>query len=162
MPAPSPWDSSSNLDLVAVLLGPARVHAKQHAGPVLALGAAGAGVHLEIGIVGVGLAGEQRLELAPRGFGLELLERFLGLGDDALILLGLAELDHADLVVEVALDPADGVELVVERGALLHHALGARRVVPERGVFGLRVQLGEARLRLVEVKDASSAVRSTA
>ena len=79
-----------------------------------------------------------------------------------LILLGLAELDHGDLVVELALDPADGVELVVERVALLHHALGARGVVPEVGVFGLRVQLGEARLGLVEVKDASSAVRSTA
>ena len=61
------------LDLVAVLLGPARVHAKQHAGPVLALGAAGAGVHLEIGVVAVGLARQQRLELAARGLGLELL-----------------------------------------------------------------------------------------
>ncbi len=39
------------LDLVAVLLGPARVHAQQHAGPVLAFGAAGAGMDLEIGIV---------------------------------------------------------------------------------------------------------------
>ena len=60
------------LDLVAVLLGPARVHAHQHVGPVLALGAAGAGMHFEIGVVAVGLARQQRLELAPRGFGLEL------------------------------------------------------------------------------------------
>ena len=59
-------------------------------------------------------------------------------------------------------DPADGVELVLERVALLHHALGAGGVVPESGVFGLGVQLGEPRLGLVEVKDASSAVRSTA
>jgi hypothetical protein len=36
------------LDLVAVLLGPARVHAQQHVGPVLALGAAGAGMLIEI------------------------------------------------------------------------------------------------------------------
>ena len=79
---------------------------------------------------------------------LSALERRLGFGDDALILLGLAEFDHADLIVELALDPADGVELIVERVALLHHALGARRVVPESGVFGLRVQLGEARLGL--------------
>ena len=79
-----------------------------------------------------------------------------------LILLGLAELDHGELIVELALDPADRVELVVERGALLHHALRARRVVPEIGVFGLGIQLGEARLGLVEVKDASSAARSTA
>ena len=67
-----------------------------------------------------------------------------------------------DLVVEIALHPADGVELVFERVALLHHALGAGGIVPESGVFGLRVQLGEARLGGVEVKDASSAVQSTA
>ena len=57
-----------------------------------------------------------------------------------------------DLVVELALHPADGVELVFERVALLHHALGAGGVVPERGVFGLRVQLGEARLGLSKSK----------
>ena len=45
------------LDLVAVLLGPARIHAKQHAGPVLAFRSAGAGVDFEIAIVRVGLAG---------------------------------------------------------------------------------------------------------
>ena len=90
-------------------------------------------MHLEIGVVGVGFARQQRFELAARGLGLEPLERRLGLGDDALILLGLAELDHADLVVEFALHPADGVELIVERVALLHHALGAGGVVPKVG-----------------------------
>ena len=80
----------------------------------------------------------------------------------ALILLGLAELDHGELVVELALDAADRGELVLERGALLHHALGALLVVPEIGVLGLRVQLVEPLARLVEVKDASSAARPTA
>ena len=47
-------------DLEAVLLGPARVHAQQHLGPVLAFGAAGAGMNLEIGIEPVGLARQQR------------------------------------------------------------------------------------------------------
>ena len=59
-----------------------------------------------------------------------------------LILLGLAELDQRDVVVELVLDPADGVELVVERVALAHDVLGARGVVPEVGVFGVGVQLG--------------------
>jgi hypothetical protein len=67
MPASRPG-SLRDIDLEAVLLGPARVHAQQHLGPVLALGAAGAGMDFEIGIVGVGLARQQRLELAPRGF----------------------------------------------------------------------------------------------
>ena len=127
MPASSPCGLFEILDLVAVLLGPARVHAQQHAGPVLALGAAGAGMDFEIAVVGVGLAREQRFELAPRHLGLQRLERGFGLGDDLLVLFGLAELDHGELVVELALDAADGVELVLERGALLHHALRALR-----------------------------------
>jgi hypothetical protein len=44
----------------------------------------------------------------------------------------------------------------------LHQALGALLVVPEVGIFGELVQLGEADARLVEVKDASSAARPTA
>ena len=149
-------------DLVAVLLGPARVHAHEHVGPVLALGAAGAGMDLDVGIVGIGLARQQRLELASSDLGLELLERLFGLGDDLLIALGLAELDHGELVVELALDAADRGELVLERGALLHHALRALLVVPEVGIFGLLVELLQASARLVEVKDASSAARPTA
>jgi hypothetical protein len=56
-------------DLVAVLFGPARIHAQQHLRPVLRLGAAGAGVHFQEGVVGVGLAGQQALDLASLGLG---------------------------------------------------------------------------------------------
>ena len=150
------------LDLVAVLLGPARVHAHEHVGPVLALGAAGAGMDLEVGVVAVGLARQQRLELAPGDVRLEPPQRVLGVGDDGAVLLGLAELDHGELVVELLLDAPDGGELVLERGALLHQALRALLVVPESGVLGLLVQLLKPRPRLVEVKDASSAARPTA
>jgi hypothetical protein len=52
--------------------------------------------------------------------------------------------------------------LIVERIALAHQALCARSVVPKVGVFGLFVQLGETTARGIEVKDASSAARSTA
>ena len=145
-----------------MLLGPARVHTKQHASPVLAFGAAGAGMNFEIGLIGVGLAGKQRLKLATGGLGFQALERRFGFIDDALILLGLAELDHADVIGQLGLHSADRVELIIERVALLHHALSAGRVVPQIGIFSLSVQLGKPRLGLVEVKDASSAVRSTA
>ena len=79
-----------------------------------------------------------------------------------LIVLGLAELDHRDLVIELLLDARNRAELVVERGALLHQPAGALRVVPQIGIFGLPVQLGQPRARLVDVKDASSAARPTA
>jgi hypothetical protein len=117
---------------------------------------------LQVAVIGIGLAREQRLELAPRHLGLEGAQRLLGLVDDRLILLGLAELDHADIVLEVALDPPDGGELILEVGAFLHQALGALIVVPQIGIFGEGVQLLEPPACLVEVKDASSAVPRTA
>jgi hypothetical protein len=52
--------------------------------------------------------------------------------------------------------------LILERIALAHHLLGALGIVPEIGVFGLAVQFREPALRLIDVKDASSAVRQTA
>jgi hypothetical protein len=79
-----------------------------------------------------------------------------------LVFLGLAELDHGELVIEFLLNPTDAGELVLERGALLHHALRALLVIPKRGVFGLLVQFSKPRARLVDVKDASSAARLTA
>src|SRR3546814_18750736 len=50
-------------DLHPALFGPAHIHALEHLGPVLAFGAAGAGVDLDIAIIAVGLARAQRLDL---------------------------------------------------------------------------------------------------
>ena len=61
------------LDLIPVLLRPAHIHAREHAGPILAFGAAGAGMNFEIGVIGVGFARQQRLELAARDIGLQLV-----------------------------------------------------------------------------------------
>ena len=149
-------------DLEAVLFGPARVHAQQHRGPVLAFGAAGAGMDLEIGIEAVGLAAEQRFELAARDFLLQGFQRGFGFRDHALVVLGLAEFDHADIVLELALDLADAGKRILQRGPLLHQLLGLLRIVPEIGVFGELVQLREARRGCIDVKDASSAARPTA
>jgi murein DD-endopeptidase MepM/ murein hydrolase activator NlpD len=150
------------IDLVAVLLGPARVHAQQDGRPVLALGAAGAGMHLEIAVIGVGLARQQRLELAAPDLGAQALERGLGLGHHGAVVLGLAEPDHLDIVREIALDASKRRQLVVEHRAFLHQALRLLRVVPQARSLGELVQLGETRARLVDVKDASSAARLTA
>ena len=44
--------------MVVALLGPAQVHTQQHLGPVLGVGAAGAGVDSEDGVAAVVLTGE--------------------------------------------------------------------------------------------------------
>ena len=55
-----------DLDLEAAALEPAQVHAQQHLGPVLGLGAAGAGVDGDDGAALVELAAEEALLLAAR------------------------------------------------------------------------------------------------
>ena len=145
------------LDLAAVALGPARVHALQHLGPVLAFGAAGAGIDLDIGVVGVGLAGEHGLDLTPLDLGLDGAERALRLDRNRQVVFGLGKLDHADIVGEVALEALDGVDLVGEMLTLAHQLLGTIRRIPEVRQLAEGVQFGEADLCAVIVKDASSA-----
>ena len=89
-----------HLDLEAAALRPARVHAQEHRGPVLALGAAGAGVDFEIGVVGVGLARQHRLDLAR--LHLACIERIAASASSmtACVALFLAELDQADIVFQ--------------------------------------------------------------
>ncbi len=78
------------LDLVALLVGPAHVHAHQHFGPVLALGAARACMDFEEGVVAVGLAREQRLDFAPLDLGPKLGQRGFGFRHHLLVVLLLA------------------------------------------------------------------------
>jgi hypothetical protein len=120
------------------------------------------GMHLKIGVERIGLAGEQGLELAARGIRLQLAQGLFRFGDGGLIVLGFAQFQKRELIVEFLLDAADGFELILQRIALLHDLGGALRIVPEFGVFRLLVQLGEPGIRCIEVKDASSAARPTA
>ena len=128
---------ADDLDLVVAPLRPAHIHALQHLRPVLALGAAGAGVDLHIGVVGVGLAGEQRFHLALVRFGPELLQRRLGFRDDALVALLLTERDELNIVVKLECDPAEARERGFELLPLAHEALRPRRVAPEIWRFEL-------------------------
>ena len=52
-----------DLDAEAATFGPARVHAQQHLGPVLRVGAAGAGVQFDDGVVLVVGSAEETLGL---------------------------------------------------------------------------------------------------
>jgi hypothetical protein len=61
------------------------------------------------------------------------------------------------LIVEILLHAADRLKAVFERVTLAHYALRAHLVVPQFGILGFFVQLGEAPLRGLDVKDASSA-----
>jgi hypothetical protein len=115
----------------------------------------------EVAVIAVGLAREEALDLAPLCLGAQLFQARLGFGDDSRIALGLAEPDQLDRLVDLALDPAIAVDRPLQPGALAQQRLRRRRVVPQPGVFRLGVQLGEAPVGDLPVKDASSAAPTT-
>src|SRR6185437_2799231 len=119
--------------LVVVRFGPARIHAQQHLGPVLRLGAAGARVNFEIGVVAVGFARQQALGLALASLIAQLGEIGLGLGDDGLVAFGLAHLDQADRVVKLVLDPPITLDAALEARLFAHDRLRAPGIVPKIG-----------------------------
>ena len=151
-----------HVDGIAPRFGPARVHAGQHLRPVLRFGAAGAGVDLDEAVIGVGLAGEQAVGLHAHRAVAQRQKGGLGLGDDLVVPLGLAQLDEVATVPGLALERAMAAERVLDPRALAHHLARALGVVPERRVLDQGVQRGEPGLRSLRVKDASSAARATA
>ncbi len=143
------------LDLHAVALGPALVHALEHLRPVLALGAAGAGIDLDIGVVAVGLAGEQRLDLVGLGARGEFAQAGERLGLHLGVAFGLGHLDQLDGVVAVALDRGHRLDRFVEPAALLHDRLRLLGIVPQRGILDARVEFVEPALRAVPLDEAA-------
>jgi hypothetical protein len=89
------------------------------------------------------------------------VEQLLGVGDDRRVALGVAERDQLDRLIDIVLDALVAVDRAFEPGALAQDRLRGGRIVPQLRVFGLGVQLGQAAVGDVPVKDASSAAPTT-
>ena len=150
------------LDLVAALFGPARIHARQHFGPVLRLGAARAGIDFQIRVVGVRFAGQQALDLAALGFLGGLAQRRQSLGHHGRIVVGLRHGDQFERVAHVLFERLHPLDRASDLVALAHQRLRRGGVIPQIGVLGAVVQLREALDGDIPVKDASSAAPRTA
>jgi hypothetical protein len=85
------------------------------------------------------------------------VQRRLGLGGDRLIAFGVGEFDEAERIVEFALELQVAVDGAVEPVPFAQDALRLLRVIPEVRVLREGVQLLEPPVRLIPVKDASSA-----
>src|SRR3546814_662834 len=142
-------------DLHAVAFGPARVHALEHPGPILALGAARAGIDLDIGVVGVGLTREQRLDLAFIGTPRERGQVLGALGRHFLVAFRLGKLDQFGGVGKLVLDGAGRGDRLVEPLALAHHRLGELGIVPQRLILDARVEFIEAAERAIPIEEAA-------
>jgi hypothetical protein len=115
----------------------------------------------EITVVAVGLARQEAFELALLCLVAQLFEAPLGLGDDLVVALAFAELDQLQRLIDLALDTAVALDRALKSGALAQDLLRRRAVVPQLRVFGLAVQLFEAGVGGIPVKDASSAAPAT-
>jgi hypothetical protein len=151
-----------DLYLVALLFGPAGVHAHQHRRPVLALGAACAGVNFKEAVVAVGLAGQQRLDFQLGDFGTEPFQLVFRVLHDRRIVFHLAHFDQLDGIRYGLLQPLDGGNAAFQVLPLAHDRLRLFRIVPQVRIFGAGVQLVQVSQCLIPVKDASSAVQWTA
>jgi hypothetical protein len=124
------------LDLEAVLLGPAHVKAQQHLRPVLRFRSARPRVDLDIGIVAVGLARQQRLEPALLRGLRRAWRSWLGSATLAASSLRLAELEQGQRVVELAHQPLDRADAALELRLLAQGRLRLGLVGPQRRVGG--------------------------
>ena len=109
-----------HLDLVAGAFRPSRIHAREHARPVLGFGAPGAGMDFKIGVVGVRLAGEQRLQFGLSGARLQLLQSGERFTEQILVTLLLGQFGHFEVFGELGFDLGDFGHRRFKLVALLH------------------------------------------
>jgi hypothetical protein len=102
----------------------------------------------------VQLAREHPGELGLADAPLEVVELAVDLGDDAVVLLGDAELEELLGVVDVARELLGLFDLGLDRRALAGDRLRALGVVPEPRRQGLLVERVDLPFQLGEVKDA--------
>jgi hypothetical protein len=135
-------------------LRPSEVHPEEHLGPVGRLGASGTRADREDGAAAVVLAGEEEERAlasevlleggdVPRELGFEVPVGAVG--------QQLRELGGRGRAL---LQPAPGGDLVAEALGLPQDLLRGTLVIPEAGSEGERVELGDAAILGLEVKDA--------
>ena len=143
------------LHLEAPALRPAGVHALEHAGPVLGLQAAGAGVQGEDGVVGVVFAGQQLGQLQ----GIQLLDEAAGgglrLGGEVLVIFFQGQFHGGLRLVGQGLGILVGLDHLAAAVDLAHQLLGGVSVIPEIRRHGLFLHGGDVGQLPFDVKETS-------
>src|SRR5690348_3242165 len=123
------------LGFPATVLAPAQVHAQQHFGPVLRLGAAGAGLDVDERVHRVHLAGEHALELQLADLRLQLVQVVDHRLRGVVIAVGDGHLQQVAGVVQAGSQRVDAVDDGVQSGAFAAQFLRVGRVVPHGGAL---------------------------
>ena len=137
--------------LEALLLGPAQVHAHQHLGPVLALGAARARMHRDDGVQRVGLAGKHGAGFQILGERGQRLDFAVEIGEHVFAFAGQ---------LEIGLDVAGAAHQLLVVGdqrfqplAVAHQGLAGRGIGPQRRIGEFGFNFGEFPADAGRVKD---------
>ena len=141
MPYSSPGLVSSTSVLKPRFGGPAQVHAQQHLGPVLRVGAARVGLDRHDRVAAVVLAGEERVLLQPLELAAQRHDRRRDVVREALV-----QLEQLARVVVLARQAVVALEPPREARVLGGDGRRMLRVVPEAGLSELLLELGDARL----------------
>ena len=145
-----------DLGSIPVPLSPAKVHAQQHLGPVLALRAASTGMDRYDRRALVIRLGEEQPSFHPRPVGRELVEVALQVGGQVGASVGLAgrQLGHLGQRLGPRAKLLPGLDLLAQLIGAAQHDLGSRGVVPEARFGGSRGQLRELEFLGGQVKGA--------
>src|SRR5438552_3785184 len=146
-----------HLGVEALAVAVLEVHALEHRGPVLSLGAARARLDVDEAVVRIERIGKHAAEFQRRHV---LRQPFRFLADflqGGIVRVSARELEELRGVREPAADAAEGADDRFERLLLLAEVLRALRVLPQLRVFELAVQRREAPGLRLEVKDTSAA-----
>jgi hypothetical protein len=98
---------------------------------------------LQKSIIGIGLAGEERISFLTGDLIAQQAKGSFGFGDDRGISLGLTEFDQAGVVSERLLEAQNAPDATVELLAGPHEGLRFLRIAPNGRIFGLNIQIGE-------------------
>jgi hypothetical protein len=153
MPATSPGETSIRSVLKPRRSPQRRYIRKQHFGPVLGLGAAGTGLDVEEGIVGVHGPREHAPELQVRHLALEVHQIGGHRVHRRLVALLHRHGQQVGGVGEAGLHAVDGLDHQFQPRPLPAQGLGPLRIIPDLGVLEFQPDLGQTLLLVFIVKD---------
>jgi hypothetical protein len=134
-------------------ISPLQVHAQQYFCPILRLSTAGAGLHIEIGIVGIHWTREHAAEFQLFQAGHGLVEIRQCFGQQRFIIVAVSQRNQLAAIGKLAFQLQNGFDDTLQFRTFFAQGLGMFGVVPDVGFTQVCFYLGKAVLLVVEVKD---------
>ena len=137
----------------------AGIHAVEHAGPVLRLGAARTGMQGQHRVMVVVLAAHQRFQLQGVGIVAQLFQHFADLRHHGRIVRFLGQLHHHLDVVALGYQPLIMLDLGFQLGNFAGHMGAALQIIPKSRLALLLMQLGQFLLHMVDMQTIAHIVQ---